>query len=118
MEYLANIINNSQPTRDAEVVVDKAVCEKDVLDVIDFLLDHLPVGGAKLTTDAQQDQYMLISKHDPETNVITIRWASPQELKEQEPAWTFSEVYEFIHPSKRKGYEDWEGAEYGDEDDF
>jgi hypothetical protein len=118
MENLADIINCSQPTRDAEVVFDRAVSEEDVEDVIDFLLDHLPVGGTKLTTEAQRDQYMLISRHDPATNVITISWATPPELKKAEPTWTLGEVYEYIHPSKRKGYEDWEAADYGNDEDL
>jgi hypothetical protein len=116
MVYLSDIINDNQPTRDAEVIVHPVVEEDDIGDSIDFLLDHLPVGGAKFTLDARRDQYMLIAKHDPDTNKITIRWATPLEIKEEED-WTFSQVYEFVHPSRRAGFEEWEHADYYDDED-
>lgn len=102
ISHLEAIATNSQPTKDAEVVIQFDLNEltDDPDLVVDMLLDHHPVGGSVVhfTSGAE---YAIIVIHHRTNNKIHLRWADAEEIQENNEDWTYEETLEFVHPSKR-----------------
>lgn len=109
-EYIRALVTNSQPTASAEIVLAADVTEEDAppYEVQNMITDHLPVGGVQLGCEAVHDQYCLVAKHDPKTNIITISWARPEDIIEYDNPSSKGEVFEQLHPSLREEFQDWE----------
>lgn len=103
ISHLEAIATNSQPTRDAEVVIqfdlNELTDDPDV--VVDMLLDHHPTGASVVHFTSGAD-FAIIVIHHRTDNKIYLRWADVEEVQDDNEDWTYEEAMEMVHPSMRR----------------
>lgn len=102
ISYLEAVATNLQPTANAKVSleIDVEELEEDPEVIIDMILDHLPVGKGMLHFTSASD-YHIYTSHNRSTDTIIVRWATVDEVLDENEEWTQQEALETVHPSKR-----------------